>query len=111
MSAGSFKVEWTEVAVRDFERLAVFLVAENPLRAGAILDRIAARADSLSHLPERGRVLPELRGIADRTWRELQERPWRIVYRIGPGRVVYIHGVFDGRRSLEDILSERLLSS
>jgi hypothetical protein len=50
-----------------------------------------------------------LRAIGDQTWLEIQEPPWRIIYRIKDKKTVEIHGVFDGRRSLEDILMERLL--
>jgi hypothetical protein len=46
--------------------------------------------------------------IGDQTWLEVQEAPWRIIYRIRDRRVE-IHGVFDGRRALQDILMERLL--
>lgn len=59
--------------------------------------------------PERGRTPPELRAIGDRTWLEIQEPPWRIVYRIAGKSTVEIHAVLDGRRSLEDFLTERLL--
>jgi len=92
----------------DIERLASWLVHEVPLRAERILDRIIARAESLDVSPERGRTPPELRAIGNRTWREIQERPWRILYRID-GKTVQIHAVLDGRRSLDDILLERLL--
>ena len=108
MSGRRYTVTWTEVALHDVERLAVYLVHEAPLRAERILDRIIARADSLDVAPQRGRTPPELRSIDDRTWREVQEPPWRILYRVS-GRRVEIHGVLDGRRSLEDILLERLL--
>ena len=74
------------------------------------MEKIIARGESLETLPERGRTPPELRFINDRTWREVQESPWRLLYRI-PGKTVEIHGVVDGRRSLEDILMERLLQS
>jgi plasmid stabilization system protein ParE len=50
-----------------------------------------------------------LRAIGDQTWLEVQEPPWRIIYRIADKKTVEIHAVFDGRRSLEDILMERLL--
>ena len=108
MSGRRYAVVWTEVALRDVERLATYLVDESPGRAEQILDRIIATGESLERLPERGRTPPELRAIQDRTWREVQQRPWRILYRIS-GKRVEIHGVLDGRRSLEDILMERLL--
>lgn len=100
---------WTEIASRDVERLASYLLDEAPLRAEQILDRIISRGESPQILPERGRTPPELRAVGDRTWREVEEPPWRIVYRIAGKRTVEIHGVFDGRRSLEDVLMERIL--
>ncbi len=105
-----FKVEWSQVALGDVERLVGFLMAESPLRAEAIVDRIIARADSLTSTPSRGRAVPELRGVADTSWRELQEPPWRIIYQVQGNGVVTIHAVIDGRRDLQDVLLERLLS-
>lgn len=105
-----YAVVWTEVAARDLERLASYLIEETPLRAEEIVDRIISRAESLESMPRRGRTPPELRGVGDRAWREVQEPPWRIIYRIS-GQTVEIHGVLDGRRSLEDILMERVLDA
>ena len=110
MSERRHTVVWTEVATRDVERLATYLLDEPPLRAEQMLDRIIARGDSLQRSPERGRTPPELRAIGDRTWREIQEPPWRLLYRIAEKRVE-IHAVLDGRRSLEDVLMERILRS
>lgn len=110
MSGSRFSVEWTEAALGDIDRLTGYLATEAPLRAHEIMDRIIARAESLDASPERGRMPPELRLVHNRTWREVQEPPWRIVYRI-KGRTVEIHGVLDGRRSLQDILMERLLNA
>jgi toxin ParE1/3/4 len=101
-------VVWTEVAAHDVERLSAYLLDEAPLRADQIIERIISRGESLGSSPERGRTPPELRAIGDRTWREVQELPWRLLYRIA-GKRVEIHGVLDSRRSLDDILMERLL--
>lgn len=110
MTSRKLKVIWTAVAASDLERIATYLVDESPLRAASVVDRIALRADSLANFPGRGRIPPELRTIGDETWRELQEPPWRIVYR-RLDEVVQIHAVLDGRRSLEDILIERVLKA
>ena len=111
MSARRYSVVWTEVAAKDVERLASYLLNEAPLRAEQILLRIISRGESLETFPQRGRTPRELRGLGDLTWLEIQEPPWRIVYRIADKQTVEIHGVFDGRRSLEDILMERLLQA
>ncbi len=108
MKSRPLRVVWTTVATDDLERLAVYLVEQSPLRAVAIVDRIVDRAESLANFPGRGRLPPELRAVGDRSWREVQEAPWRIIYRVLDD-VVQIHAILDGRRSLEDILMERLL--
>ena len=108
MSGQTYSIVWTETAARDLERLAAYLWSDSPLRAGDIVDRIITRAESLHTSPFRGRMPPELETVGDRTWREVMEPPWRIVYKVGADRVE-IHGVLDGRRSLQDILMERLL--
>jgi plasmid stabilization system protein ParE len=105
-----YTVVWTEVALGDVERLAADLVDDSPLRGEQNLDRSVSRGESLETAPGRGHVPPELRAIGDRTWLQVLESPWRIVYRV-VGRRVEIHGVFDGRRSLEDILLERILNA
>jgi toxin ParE1/3/4 len=110
MKTQNVRVEWTRVAAEDLARLAAYLIGESPLRAVAIIDRIVERAESVANMPGRGRLPPELRSVGDRSWREVQDSPWRIIYRHREG-VVQIHAVLDCRRSLEDILMERLLKS
>ena len=105
-----FSVAWTDVALGDLERLSSYLAADAPIRAEEILNRIITRAESLEFSPKRGRVPPELRAVSERAWREIQEPPWRILYRIS-GQTVEIHGILDGRRSLQDILMDRLLNA
>jgi toxin ParE1/3/4 len=110
MKTGQLKVVWTAVAAADLERIAAYLANESPMRAATVIDLIMERAESLASLPNRDRPPPELRSIGDRSWRELQEPTWRIIYRrLDEG--VQIHVVLDGRRNLEDILMERMLRS
>jgi plasmid stabilization system protein ParE len=56
----------------------------------------------------RGRTPPELRPIEDRTWLELIESPWRILYRAVED-AVETHAILDGRGDLRDILFERMV--
>ena len=101
-------VLWIEVVLRDLERLAARLHERAPQRAEKILERVLSRGESLATLSHRGRTPPELRPIADRTWLEVLEAPWRILYRVVED-TVEIHAVLDGRRDLRDILFERML--
>src|SRR5207253_133205 len=90
MTGRRYRVEWMEVTLSDLEVIAQHLWREAPLRAAEVLDRIIDKAESLRSLPERGRPVRELRSLGDRTWRELQEPPWRIIYRI-VGKIVEVH--------------------
>jgi len=110
MKVRRYPVVWTEPAVGDIERLAVHLHSEVPLRADAVLERIICRGEALATMPARGLTPPELRTMVDETWREVQEPPWRLLYRVLATRVE-IHAVFDGRRNLRDVLLERILRS
>jgi plasmid stabilization system protein ParE len=103
MKTRKLKVVWTSVAAGDLERIAAYLASESPVRAATLIDRIVERAESLASLPNRGPTPPELRSIGDRSWRELQEPPWRIIYR-RLDEVVQIHAVLDGRRNMERML-------
>jgi plasmid stabilization system protein ParE len=102
-----FKIVWSREAEDDVARLASWLVFESPENAIAVLARLRRRAESLASHPGRGRVVPELAFSGIAHLREVVERPHRIVYRIAE-RTVFILGVFDGRRELEDVLLERL---
>ena len=74
-----------------------------------LVDLIEEKASTLDSLPERGRMVPELARFQVRHYRELVIAPYRLVYRVRDD-VVFILGLFDSRRNLEDILLRRLLS-
>jgi len=59
-------------------------------------------------MPTRGRIVPELKRHGVTGFRELIERPWRMIYFI-KGKRVSVVSVLDGRRQLEDLLLERFL--
>ncbi len=103
-----FKVLWTETARGDLGEIVRFIAENNPVSALSVLDRIEERAALLVVQPERGRIVPELREEGIRQYRELQERPWRIIYRVGHQQV-FVLAVLDGRRDLKTLLLERLV--
>jgi addiction module RelE/StbE family toxin len=105
----TYRVEWTEVARRDLEEIVDHVSKDRPVAALRLLDLIEEKASSLSSLPLRGRLPPELGRFEVRHYRELVIPPYRLIYRL-LGDSVFILGVFDGRRNLEDLLLKRLLS-
>ena len=103
-----FEVWWTDTARLDLERIVEFIAEENPANALTALARLERRCQSLAALPERGRIVPELRAVDVLSYRELVEGPWRIVYRYDVDRV-HIMAVLDARRDLSGLLLERLI--
>jgi toxin ParE1/3/4 len=107
VSSSKFEVIWSEVAVRDLERIVEDIADDSSINAERVLDRLEHAAESLSTLPVRGRVVPELKRLEVTSIRELVVRPWRLVYRIGTKQVLVV-GVFDSRRDLELVLLARI---
>ena len=103
-----FQVLWTDAARLDLERIVEFIAEENPANALTALARLERRCRTLATLPERGRIVPEVRAVDVLTYRELIEGPWRIVYRYDADRV-HVMAVLDARRELSSLLLERLV--
>ena len=102
-----YKVLWTESARTDLETIVDFIAEENPRNALSVLEKLEKRARTLRQFPERGRTVSELRTLDVFLYRELIQRPWRIIYRIVEKRV-YVLAVLDRRRELTSLLLERL---
>jgi len=103
-----YTVEWAFTARDDLESIASYIAEDSAINALSVVERIEARAETLVTLPMRGRIVPELRWHGVMTFRELIEKPWRLIYRIEADRVVVV-SVLDGRRSLEDLLLDRFV--
>lgn len=101
------RVLWTEAARLDLEGIVEFIAGENRPAALMTLARMERRCRTLAALPERGRIVPELRAAGVLTYRELMEGPRRIVYRYDADRV-YVMAILDARRDLSGLLLERL---
>jgi toxin ParE1/3/4 len=82
MRKRSFRVLWTETAIRDLEGLVDYIARDAPINAAKLLAQLQSKAESLKIVPERGRLLPELLRHGLAVWRELIARPYPILYRI-----------------------------
>jgi plasmid stabilization system protein ParE len=96
------------VARDDLHAIVDYVADDDVVAALSVLRKIEDAAGSLTTTPARGRVVPELAGVGVQSYRELIVPPWRLVYRVA-GRSVYVLGVFDGRRNMEDVLLERFV--
>lgn len=105
----SYRVLLSEDAERDIEDLYHFLAGRDGTdTAGRILGELEAAAESLAHLPERGNIPKELISVGINEYRELHNKPWRMIYRI-IGTDVIVYCVVDGRRDMQSFLERRLL--
>ncbi|OQY13367.1 MAG: plasmid stabilization protein, partial [Desulfobacteraceae bacterium 4572_19] len=68
--------------------------------------KIKKKASSLYTMPERCRIVPELRDHGIMQYRELIVPPWRIMFKIIDMKV-FVLSVIDSRRNIENILLKR----
>ena len=64
--------------------------------------------DSLSTLPERGPIVPELSALGITRYRQVFFKPYRIVYRV-QDTYVRVLLIQDGRRDMKTLLKARLM--
>lgn len=88
---------YTYVATYDSIEKAKYLVTE-----------LKETCLSLSTLPTRGHIPPELERIGVFDFKEIHFKPYRIIYQIIE-TTVFVHGVLDGHRDLQQLLQKRLL--
>ncbi len=101
-------VVWTDIARNDLDNIIEYIHAENPKAAQVTMKRLHKHATTLESHAQRGRIVPELREVGLVHYRELIDRPWRIIYRLD-GDHVWVTALFDGRRDVQTALFERLI--
>ncbi len=105
----SYEVVWSPNAIRDFDDILDYVVsARDADEAQRLYLKIVPRINSLSRFPRRARLVPELKTVGVREYRELVVSPYRILFRI-VGQTVAILGVLDGRRDLSELILKRAL--
>lgn len=103
-----YEIVWARVAENDLKEIIDYIAIDNPTTALNILKKIRDKASNLYTIPERCRIVPELKDQGIMQYRELIVSPWRIIFRIAEMKV-YILSVLDARRNVEDILLKRLI--
>ena len=90
------KVMWTESAWQDLEEVADYIAKDSSHYAAALVHEVRDAARALSHLAERGRVVPEFN---DPSIRELFVRNYRLIYQVAE-QTIYVVGFIHGARDL-----------
>jgi toxin ParE1/3/4 len=103
-----YKTLISRYAEDDLIEIIEYYVVKNESYAQKLLISLETRVEELKTLPERGRVVPELKKQNIMEYRELVEGNYRIIYAI-EGSTVTIHTILDSRRNIEDLLLKKLL--
>ncbi|MBW2642723.1 MAG: type II toxin-antitoxin system RelE/ParE family toxin [Deltaproteobacteria bacterium] len=105
----SFAVEFTTGARQDLLKIYRYIKADGrPETAKGLYETLSQACDSLSHNPERGHVPSEFEGLSEMLCRQIVIKNFRIIYQI-VGKMVIVHGIIDGRRSIRETMRQRLL--
>ena len=103
-----YEIVWARTAENDLNEIVDYIAIDSPANALKIFKKIKIKASRLYTMPERCRIVPELKDQGIMQYRELIVPPWRIMFRIAEMKV-YVLSVLDSRRNIEDILLKRLV--
>ena len=104
-----YKVLIDPLAKQDLKEIFLYVALNDNLQsANKLLDSLEETCYKLEAYPERGHIPPEIRSTGIKKYLEIHFKPYRIIYEI-EGNIVYVHTVLDGRRNIQEILSDRLL--
>ena len=104
-----YKVNIDPQAKADMREIFLYVSINDSLEsANKLLDKIEERCYKLEKFPEWGHIPEELRNIGIKRYLEIHYKPYRIIYEI-KRHIIYIHAVLDGRRNIQEILSNRIL--
>jgi len=73
-----------------------------------VLEQLESLCSRLTELPERGHAPPKLDRIGVRNYREVNFKPYRVIYEV-IRQDVFIHCILDGRRDMTTLLERRLI--
>jgi len=108
MEEKTYKLQWTKNAKDDLLDIVTRIKQESPNTAMEIYQKLRKRAQSSNFFPLKGRVVPELLDEGITYYRELIEKPWRIIYRVGD-ETVYLIAIIDSRQNLDELLLKKIL--
>jgi toxin ParE1/3/4 len=89
------KVEWTDNAIAHLVAIYDYIAKDSSFYAQRVVDRLTRCSRQLIDFPMSGRMVPEyeLKEI-----RELVERPYRIIYRLGSDRIQILAVIHSAQR-------------
>jgi len=102
-------IKWSSVAEADLNKIIDYFLNKDEISiAENTYAGIQETLKRLENFPQSGRIIPELEEFNIFMYREIIYKRWRVLYKV-QGNDIYILGVIDGRRNIEDILLERMV--
>ena len=103
-----YAVFMLQEAEHDLEAIFRYILGSgNPGAAKDMIRLIRKACDSLSQMPERGHVPPELTRAENYEYLQIIVKPYRIIYQVVES-CVFIFGIIHGRRNVDEVLRQRL---
>jgi toxin ParE1/3/4 len=93
----AYRVVWSPRALEDVEAIALYISADSPSYAAAVVKKMLDSTRNLSRFPFSGRIVPE---FDDKNIREKFVYVYRVIYRV-QGEMVTVAAVIHGRRILD----------
>ena len=104
-----YKVIIDPQAKLDLKEIYFYVAMNDTIQsANKLLDALEETCSRLEKIPERGHIPPELGPTGIKRYLEIHYKPYRLIYEIEKN-IIYIHCILDGRRNIQEILSNRLL--
>jgi len=104
-----YRVRLTEDAEQDLIDIYRYIAFHDSVEnADYVLDQLESLCSRLTDLPERGHVPPELVRIGVTNYKEVNFKPYRVIYEV-IRQDISIHCILDGRRDMPSLLERRLI--
>ena len=99
------EVIWSKESLERLIEIEKYIARDSPDRAVRFINKLIDRAEMIGDYPYQGRVVPE---FSLNEIREVILKGYRIVYRIGEGKIEILT-VFEGHQQLKqkDLLKEK----
>ena len=103
-----YRVRLTDEAEQDLIDIYRYVASHDSIGAADyLLNELETLCSTLSTMPQRGHIAPELDRVAVTAYQEVHCKTYRVIYEV-IGREVFVHCVLDGRRDMQSLLERRL---
>jgi len=104
-----YRVRLTEDAEQDLIDIYRYVATQDSIeKADYVLDQLQSLCSDLDEMPQRGHLPPELDRIGLTAYREVNFKPYRVIFEV-IGQNVFVLCILDGRRDMQSLLERRLL--